>query len=153
MSKYAINDYIRYSTNGICVIKDIVRKEFPGSCEPAEYYVLSPIGSPSTTLYVPLNNDILTKKMTRVLSKRETDELILSSRMNSLEWPDDRKLRGDCFQSILKKCDQCEMLKLISCIYLKKTALQKIGKSLSASEIASLSPEDITKALMRYLED
>ena len=37
--------------------------------------------------------------------------------------------------------------------YLGGEFVRTLGKSLSASEIASLSPEDITKALIRYLED
>ena len=131
---YAVNDYVRYATNGVCKIDAVKTMDASGSREPELYYVLTPVGNPSATLYVPAENELLTAKISHVLSKDDLDALIVSSAETMLDWPEDRKARNEFFRDILRRCDQRELLKLVSCIYLKKCELAAADGKLSATD-------------------
>lgn len=131
---YGVNDYVRYGQNGICKIFDITMMETPGSRKKSEYYVLKPVCSEATTLYVPAGNDSLTSKMCKVPSKSELDGIILSTEDQGILWPEDRKERNEYFRDILKKSDQKELLMLISCVYRKRLELVNVGKKLCATD-------------------
>ncbi len=131
---YAINDKVRYGQNGICVISGMKTMEAPGSRRQTEYYVLKPVSNPVTTLYVPADSETLAARMQRVLSREETDKLILSCGESKVSWPEDRKARAEYFRGVLKTCDQSELLSLVSCIYLKRRELTLAGRKLSATD-------------------
>ena len=135
---FSENEYVRYASNGICRIKEIVSQMFFESETPVEYYVLAPVSSETSVIYVPVNNEKLTGKMSRLISKAELEDLIRSSTENEIQWIDDRKQRGEVFHQILNRCQAQELLKLIRCIYLKKCELIRAGKKLSSSDEAVL---------------
>ena len=103
--------------------------EAPGSRRQTEYYVLKPVSNPVTTLYVPADSETLAARMQRVLSREETDKLILSCGESKVSWPEDRKARAEYFRGVLKTCDQSELLSLVSCIYLKRRELTLAAES------------------------
>ena len=144
---YEINDFVRYATNGVCQISDIVTMENGSARKKSEYYVLKPIKETTTTLYVPMDNDTLTSKMSHVLSKSQLDSLILESSRGDINWPEDRKERGRAFAEVLKTCDQQELLRLISCIYIKRRELLAAGKKLSTSD------ENVLKQAERLIQN
>jgi len=131
---YEVNDYVRYAANGICRITDIAAFDAKDGHGEAVYYVLRPVGSDKTTLYVPVENPALTARMNRVPTKAQLDDMIRSAGDSELLWMDDRKQRGECFHEILKSCDQRSLLRLVSCLYLKRGELAEAGKRLSASD-------------------
>lgn len=131
---YGVNEYVRYGQNGVCKIDNITIMETPGTRKKAEYYVLKPVGSEATTLYVPKGNETLTSRMCRVLNRAELDSLILTSGEKGMLWPEDRKERNEYFRCILKKCDQRELLMMISCIYRKKQERIAEGKKICATD-------------------
>lgn len=132
-----LNDYVRYAPYGICKIQDIAVKDFSG-CGKREYYILVPASDTESTIYVPTENKALTSKMSRVISKSELDELILSSEDSDIHWVQDKKERGEYFHTILSKYNSRELLKLVRILYLKKCELQNNGKKLSSTDESTL---------------
>jgi len=132
--EYKKGDYVRYSSNGVCFIEDIRTIDINHSKNPKTFYVLKPISTNSSTIYVPLENEELVSKMWYILSKTDIDNLIDSVMQEKIDWIPDRKERINCFKQILKDSDPKELLKLVGCIYLKKQELRNEGKKLSSTD-------------------
>lgn len=132
------NAHIKYASNGICLIEDIISKDFSGTHEPKEYFVLRPLSDFASTIFVPADNEVLLSKMSRILTKDEVDSLISDSANGGFEWIEDRKQRREHFDSVLSSCDQTEYLRLISCLYIKQRELNGEGKRLTSSDEAVL---------------
>ncbi len=135
MSQYFKGEYINYSGSGVCLISEIGTPDFDKSSDP--YYILSPIEDKSTTIFVPISNQLLLSRMRKLLSRDEIDSLILSIKNESIEWIDDRKRRTETFGNIIKQNDPAELLKLVICIYVKKDQLaeNKGNRKLSFSDL------------------
>lgn len=128
------NDYVKYGVNGVCLISDIQIVKAPDGSTESEYYVLKPISLPSSTIYVPVGNEVLVAKMRRLLSQEEIDQIIAAAENEDFEWVEDRKERGLKFHDILSRCDQQELLRLAKCIHSQKVKLIASGKKLSAGD-------------------
>lgn len=139
MTKYQKGDYIKYSSAGVCLIEDIKMIDYTHSKNEQEFYVLKPVGAATSTIYVPVENEKLTSKMRYILKKDEIDGLIKSIKKEEITWIEDRKIRSESFKDILKRCDPQELLRLVSCIYLKKKEIEESGKRLSATDDSVLS--------------
>ncbi len=139
------NEYVRYGANGVCLIEDVTKMKVAG--EERNFYVLRPVASNSSTIYVPADNETLTERMKRVLTKAEIDGLITTTRKQSINWVNDRNDRREYFHSIIAKCDRSELLLLISCIYKKRHELVSVGKRLAASD------DEALKLAERLIED
>lgn len=113
------NSYVNYSSQGICEIEDICPMKFSfDSCE-RDYYILQPIHQNNARIFVPAENQKLVEQMRPVLSAEEIDRIILDAKDHSIPWISDRKQRAVKFQSILSRRDECELLQLATCLYLK----------------------------------
>lgn len=135
MGHFLRGDYVKYANNGVCLISDICTPDFDKGAGKDAYYVLSPIRDRSTVIFIPRANDNLLAKMKRLLTKNEIDDLILSINKVNFEWIVDRKIRIERFQEILASNDTLEILRMISCICLKKKSLSDAGgKGISLSD-------------------
>ena len=61
MDKFIKGEKVLYSVNGVCEITDITEKVFGKTV--MRYYVLKPISNGEATLFVPVNNENLVRKM------------------------------------------------------------------------------------------
>lgn len=120
-----INDYVNYSTHGICKIEDLRFIKLDSCSSGHDYYVLKPITRDTSSLFVPADNPVLVNRMRPVLSPEEIDDLILSVKDQNLLWINDRKQRAAKFQEILRIRDERELLLLISCLYHKSIGTEK----------------------------
>lgn len=137
--EYKKGDYIRYASNGVCLIDDIKNIDLNRSKKPKRFYVLKPINASSSTIYVPFENEELVSKMRHILSKNDIDALIDSAKQSKIDWISDRKERNNSFKQIIKDSAPQDLLKLVSCIYLKKQELSLEGKKLSSTDENHLS--------------
>ena len=67
---FSINDTVLYGANGVCRITDICQKEFSGVIK--DYYILTPLSNETMTIFVPVNNKLLTNRIKRILSEKMT---------------------------------------------------------------------------------
>lgn len=63
---YSIGEIVLYGSNGVCEITEITTKKI--GKDSIEYYVLKPVCSDSSTLFVPTQNEMLVSRMRVVLS-------------------------------------------------------------------------------------
>lgn len=88
---FSINQVVCYSSVGVCKIIDICTKKF--NEKQIEYYVLSPIYSNTSTIYIPTQNEKLVSKINKILSKNEAYKLLDSLSNTKEEWIEDNRLR------------------------------------------------------------
>lgn len=114
---FAKNDYIIYGTTGVCKITGIEKKKFNTSAE-REYYILKPAYDPNSTIYAPVDNNII--NIRKIMTVKEVYDLIMAMPDNKTIWIDDINLRKEKYNEILKKGDKVELVKLIRTLYLEK---------------------------------
>ena len=131
-AQYAIGDTVMYATQGVCRIVDIEKKEFAGVT--AEYYVLKPVYTPNSTVYVPLANGTLTGRMRRLLSKEEVGALIQAMPQEPSVWIADENARKESHREVLAKGDHRQLIQAIKSVYLHRKELQEQGRKLHMTD-------------------
>ena len=129
---FQINDVIVYGTQGVCKIVDTEEKTVGGKTK--SYFVLKPVRDPGSTIFVPVDNEIVLKKMHRLLTKDEIHFLIDSMRLENALWIEDENQRKEIYKNILAKGDHLELVKMIKAIYIHKTQREAEGKRLRMSD-------------------
>lgn len=127
---YEIGEIVLYGKNGVCKIQDIAARDFGGTT--ATYYVLKPVFSDGSTIFVPAENQELIGKMKRVLSRDEICTLIQSIPQEETIWIDDENERKQRYQEILLSNDEADLLKLVKTLRLKRKDFAAQGKKLHA---------------------
>jgi len=130
--------FVVYGTNGICMIEDMTEMSFVTGEPKAPYYMLKPETANASTVFVPVNNEILVSKMRPLMTKEEIDSLLLGMKDKELAWENDRRVRNDSFHDILVKGVTQELLLMIRCIYVKKNELEENNKKLSSADMNAL---------------
>lgn len=129
---YSINDTVLYGANGVCRVSDICQKEFSGTAK--DYYILRPISNEALTIFVPVNNKLLTDKIKRILSQKEICELISSLSNEPISWIEDDMERKEHYRSVLLSGNRRETLKMILELYIHKQEQQSKGKKMHLSD-------------------
>ena len=71
---YKIGDTVVYGTEGICEVTDITLMSFGG--DKSQYYILTSISKRQNTIYAPVNNEKIKKRMRSILTSDEARKLI-----------------------------------------------------------------------------
>ena len=129
---FSINDYVCYSTSGVCQIIDRKRARF-GNGEEQEYYVLKPLSSDSI-VYVSTANKSSMANMRPIMTDGEVLELISSVTERSGIWPTDEHRRHDLFLAKLQSGDSHELARLITGLQLEQKRKHEAGKKLHVSD-------------------
>lgn len=129
---FAINDSVLYGNEGVCLITGIVKKEF--NSELIDYYLLKPIYSPNSSIYVPLNNNTLINKIHPLVSTDEIIKLINLMPKEDTIWIEDDNNRREEYKKIISSGDRLHLMKLIKTLYLKREDLQNKRKKLLTSD-------------------
>ncbi len=147
------NEIVSYGTAGICKIEDIRQEKLlKGEKKPTLYYILRPVYSPDSTIYLPVDNDALVLKMRRIITKTEIDEILEQIRNDSLAWIDDDQKRAEIFNSIISCGIKPELLLLIKCLYERKKELVNTNRKFhAADEKALATAEKIVKEEFAYV--
>lgn len=95
---FKVNDTVVYGASGVCEITEIREMEFRGKT--VKYYVLKPLNSAGSTVFVPIENEKLTAKMKRVMSKDEINSM-LKDKTGYLPWVEERKTRAEKYAEVI----------------------------------------------------
>lgn len=120
------NDTILYGCDGVCTIEGKTRRKFGKKM--VDYYVLKPVYQQSATFFVPVDNDKLTGRMHRILSKDEILAFIDSIPEEDDMWIDDLNDRRNKYKEIVAGGDRRELIRLIKALYTHKQKLLLSGK-------------------------
>lgn len=123
---FQAGDAIIYGTHGVCVISEIAELKLVG--DKREYYVLSPVRDSNSKIYAPTDNEAVSAKMRKVLTRDEIMSLILNVSDDETKWISDDSERRDFCESVIKSGDRSELMKLIEMLYLKQKSLQSNKK-------------------------
>jgi len=129
---YQAGSIIFYGGSGVCRVDGIRQQEFSG--ELRDYYVLTPIHSAASTVYLPTDSAPLLARVRAVMTKEAVEQLILQLPETAIDWIENENLRKQRFQKILRGGDQKEIAGLVRTVYLHNKALQASGRKLRQSD-------------------
>lgn len=122
------SDVVLYGVQGVCLVKGTVEKS--DGVNTASYYVLSPVFSPASMIFVPLDNGTLTDRMKPILSSEEVREILQEVPEQETIWIADEESRKKCYRSILQEGNRREISAMLKTLYLHKKNQKTKGKSL-----------------------
>ena len=128
---FSVGQNVLYGTNGVCVVNDITEKKV-GKVS-MEYYVLKPLDTNFSTLFVPTGNENLVKKIRTVMTKDMIND-ILSHLPEPGEWNDNKQERSEQFKEVISNGDFTELIRMIRLIYKHSDELTKLGRHLHMSD-------------------
>lgn len=128
---YSVDEVVLYGSNGVCRIKEISKKKIAGTV--MEYYVLKPLFSQESTLFVPTNNEALVSKMRYILSKDRIEE-ILDNLSETPEWINDKNGRFDFCKATIASGDFESVVNLIRMLRFHEKEQNSKGKHLHLSD-------------------
>lgn len=141
---YKVNDYIVYSSTGVCQIVDIIKEKHLSNSE-MEYYVLEPVYCKNMTIKTPVSNEKVL--MRDIITKEDVLALIAKMSEQDTAWNNDDKERSQDFKAALKVGNSEEWIKLIMTIDLKKKEKITEGKKLTKAD------DDVLKTAEKQLRE
>lgn len=129
---FQVNDVIIYGTQGVCQITGTEEKTVDGKKK--TYFVLKPVADMTSTVFVPTDNELVLKKMRRLLTKDKIHKLIDSMPDDNAVWVENENERRELYKNILAKGDHSELIKMIKAIYEHKKEREVEGKRLHMSD-------------------
>ncbi len=129
---FRINDYIIYGDNGICKIDDICIPLIEGIDTNRKYYVLRPVNTARSKIYIPVDSDKAVIR--KIMSYEEAMELIDSIPSIEIIKIENEKLKVSTYRYLFHKNNGKDMLGILKTLYLKREKRLKTGKKFSASD-------------------
>ena len=126
------NDMVVYGIQGVCRVQGLVDRRVGENM--ISYYALTPVGAPTSTIYVPEENARLTGRIKPVLSREEVMELIQSMPELPDMWISDENRRKECYKNILLEGDRRALSAMIRTLYLHRQNQKAKGKKLHLSD-------------------
>ena len=118
----AVGQTVVYGTQGVCTVKEISMLKL-GKTK-GEYYVLSPIDDPGSTVYVPTASEKLANKLRPVLTGNEANALIDEVANEPLEWIASDNERKSVCDDIVKNGSRKQLMQLVGMLYRRREALK-----------------------------
>ena len=129
---FRIGELISYRSTGVCRVEDIREESLTG--EKKTYYILKPIIRNSSTIYVPLDNEVLCGRMAPMMSKADAKELLKNSHRNIVAWVEDAKARQVAFNEIIVSGKQAQVAGVVRALAHHKKAVAAAGRKFYASD-------------------
>ena len=125
---FKVNDVIIYGTQGVCRIDGIEEKNISGTKK--KYYIVNPVNDNGPTVFAPVDNEHVLKKMRRLLSETEINGLIDAMPDEEVVWIKNDNDRKELYKKTLASGDHMELIKMIKAIYTHKKKRAAEGKRL-----------------------
>jgi CarD family transcriptional regulator len=125
-----INETIVYGMDGVCKVVGKTRKKVKGKA--SDYYILKPVYSENSTIFIPVNNEKTAAKVHQILSVEEIHALIREMPNEDTLWIQDEAKRKEEYRKILAGSDRMQLARLIRTLYLHERERKSEGKKLHA---------------------
>ena len=129
---YQVGDAVLYGNNGICRIREITRMESCGMVD--DFYVLKPVSSEATTVFVPLGSEILLSRMHPLLSEGEMRSLLDGLCEAAPIWVENENQRKTLFREIMNSGDRLAIVRVFLTLKNMREEREKKGKHLRVSD-------------------
>ncbi|WP_297633175.1 CarD family transcriptional regulator [uncultured Clostridium sp.] len=130
---FTINDYIIYSTSGVCKVADIVSEKNRDG-DMIEYYVLNSISENNTKIKIPTNTTLFMRPLINV---DEATAIVNNNDLCSL-WVENERERHTYFTKLLKEGSFEIWMNIANSIHAKKLEKIKASKKLNQSDERTL---------------
>jgi len=134
---YELNQILVYGSSGVCKLVDIRTEHFTDS--PALYYILSPVFSSQSTLYVPIENPKLSSKLRPVMMKETLHEMMITAKNSSVIWETNDRIRAENFNKVVSNGMSCELLTIFKSLIIHKNELKNSVKKLHNADERTLA--------------
>jgi CarD family transcriptional regulator len=112
---FQADDVIIYGSHGVCRIVDISEQRINGSIK--KYYVLKPVQDHGATIFAPMDNENVCKKMRRLLSAEQIDRIIDTLPEEPEVLPEKDSDRKELYKRLLAGSDPAQLMKMIQTVY------------------------------------
>ena len=129
---YEIGDAVLYGSNGICTVTAVTQMETCGTVE--DYYVLKPVSSGATTVFVPCGSEILLSRMHPVLSRDEMRDLLGKLDGAAPIWVENENQRKTLFREIMNGGDRLAIYRVYATLKARREERELRGKHLRVSD-------------------
>ena len=129
---YQVGDAVLYGNNGICRIRDVTRMESCGLVD--DFYVLKPVSSEATTVFVPLGSEVLVSRMHPLLSPDAMRKLLDQLGDAAPIWVENENQRKTLFREIMNSGDRLAIVRVFLTLKAMREEREKKGKHLRVSD-------------------
>ena len=129
---FCAEEIIIYGGYSVCKIAEITQKELDGKM--VDYYVLKPVFNPDSTVFVPVNNDMLKKRMHKIICRDDAHSLIRSMSQIEKIWIDSENARKEKYKDILARRERDELVGLIKALHIHKQQQSEKKRRLHISD-------------------
>lgn len=129
---FSVGDRIIYGSTGVCQIENIVGNELTGIIR--EYYVMRPVDTNKSIIYVPVDNEKLVSRMREVPSAEKLKAMIKNAKNDQIEWVDNHIRRSELFHEILSEGEIPRILVLFKTLNARSVVLSKENKHLPKTD-------------------
>lgn len=123
-------EYVVCGNKGVCVVEDVTTLNISGVDKEREYYILKPVYTSGSTVYVPV--DSTKESIRKVLEKDEANKLISGIPDIPLITIANDKLLEQEYRGCMKSNNCEEWVKIIKTIYLRKQKRLEAGRKVTA---------------------
>lgn len=128
---FQVGDYVICSNKGVCVVEDITVLNISGVDKEKEYYILKPLYTSGSTVYVPVDSH-KEPMMRKVLGRTEAEELIgRIPEIPLLAIPNDKSTE-QIYKDCMKTNDCEDLVRIIKTISLRKQKRILAGRKVTA---------------------
>lgn len=128
---FQIGDYVICSNKGVCEVENITVLNISGADKEKEYYILKPLYSAGSTVYVPVDSQ-KDHTMRKVLERTEAERLIGTIPEIPLLVITNDKMNEQMYKDCMKSNDCQELVKLIKTIHQRKQKRIQAGRKITA---------------------
>jgi CarD family transcriptional regulator len=128
---FQIGDYVICSNKGVCEVENITVLNISGADKEKEYYILKPLYSAGSTVYVPVDSQ-KDHTMRKVLERTEAEQLIGTIPEIPLLVITNDKMTEQMYKDCMKSNDCQELVKLIKTIHQRKQKRIQAGRKITA---------------------
>lgn len=123
-------EYVVCGNKGVCVVEDVTTLNITGVDKEREYYILKPVYTSGSTVYVPV--DSTKESIRKVLEREEANKLISGIPDIPLITIANDKLLEQEYRGCMKSNNCEEWVKIIKTIYLRKQKRLEAGRKVTA---------------------
>lgn len=135
MAEFKVGDVVRYGAYGECKILDR-REEYLGD-RAREFFILTQVKNPVSTIYVPVEKGGSFQEVKRALTVDEIKALHLCD-CAVVDWDEDDKKRDLRFRRTFERGDTHEIVALLKAVCAKQNEMKAVKKKLRSIDLNAI---------------
>lgn len=127
---FQIGDQVVCGSKGVCVVENITTLDLPGVDHSREYYILKPVYSNSSTVYVPVDSG--KEVIRKVITVDDVKALICEIPSIPVLTAESDKLLEQRYKECLRTCECRDLVRILKTIYKRRQERLAMGRKETA---------------------